>query len=163
MQASRKNRSDAFSDPARCQLLRASAEAWVRTPFHPHSAIRGVGVDCVRLAAALYREVGVIGEVEFPRYDITEGMHLAESQVIQWLRGRDEFRELPSADPDGFICGDLLAFKISRCSVVHHVGVHLGGDPAMFVNSVHRYGVVIRRLDDTTWRNALVGAFRPLI
>jgi hypothetical protein len=42
------------------------ARSWLGTPFHPHAAIRGVGVDCVHLLAEIYRESGLFAGYELP-------------------------------------------------------------------------------------------------
>jgi cell wall-associated NlpC family hydrolase len=48
----------------------ATARAWLGTPWHHHACIRGVGVDCVHLAAGVLDDLGV-ERPALPAYDRT--------------------------------------------------------------------------------------------
>ena len=55
----------------------AEALTWLRTPYHNHARIKGVGVDCANLPAAVYETCGLIPNVQ-PDYS------------AQWFEHRDE-------------------------------------------------------------------------
>lgn len=40
--------------------IACTAREWIGTPFVPHARIKGAGVDCVNLPAAILIEAGVI-------------------------------------------------------------------------------------------------------
>lgn len=53
------------------------ALTWEGTPYHHHARVKGVGVDCAQLPAAVYEAVGLIPHLK-PRYS------------EQWMMSRDE-------------------------------------------------------------------------
>lgn len=53
------------------------ALTWEGTPYHHHARVKGVGVDCAQLPAAVYEAVGLIPTVN-PKYS------------EQWMLSRDE-------------------------------------------------------------------------
>lgn len=53
------------------------ALTWEGTPYHHHARIKGVGVDCAQLPAAVYEAVGLIP-------------HLDPEYSEQWMMSRDE-------------------------------------------------------------------------
>lgn len=53
------------------------ALTWEGTPYHHHARVKGVGVDCAQLPAAVYEAVGIIPHLS-PRYS------------EQWMMSRDE-------------------------------------------------------------------------
>lgn len=53
------------------------ALTWEGTPYHHHARIKGVGVDCAQLPAAVYEAVGLIP-------------HLNPEYSEQWMMSRDE-------------------------------------------------------------------------
>ena len=55
----------------------AEARTWLSTPYHNHARIKGVGVDCANLPAAVYEACGLIPNVQ-PDYS------------AQWFEHRDE-------------------------------------------------------------------------
>lgn len=55
----------------------AEAMTWAGTPYHHHARIKGAGVDCANLPAAVYEAAGLIPHVQ-PEY------------AAQWYQHRDE-------------------------------------------------------------------------
>jgi cell wall-associated NlpC family hydrolase len=172
-----------FHSPDRLADLSAAAESWLRTPFHPRARIKGAGVDCVQLAAAIYLELGAIPDVPFPHYTMDGGTHLTESLVISYVEGLGCFQRIeprwgkppssqvkqckscgPAAGPlprftvGEFFAGDFLGFQIGK--VVHHCGVFLGG--SRFIHTFKPYAVHYGNLLDPTWLKRLVTVHRPI-
>lgn len=79
------------------------ALSWIGTPFHDCSCVKGAGVDCVNLTAAVFMAVGLVPRVEIPSYK------------PQWFEHRDE-----------------PLFLHGIASYAHQVNVGLAGDIAMF-------------------------------
>ena len=46
----------------------AEARRWLRTPYHHAAQCLGAGVDCAMLPAAVYRAVGLIGDIKIDHY-----------------------------------------------------------------------------------------------
>ena len=55
----------------------AEAMTWMGTKYHHHARIKGVGVDCANLPAAVYEAVGLVPHIQ-PEYS------------AQWFEHRDE-------------------------------------------------------------------------
>lgn len=148
-----------FQNRQRQAQLAMNAGDWFGTPFHPHAAIKGGGVDCVWLAAKIYIACCVITEFNPPPYAMDGGEHNELSQVITWLEKSLRFQKAwqTGADFEPAV-GDLLCFRIGR--VVHHVGIVL--TETTFIHVYRGGNVRESRIDDTTWRKRLVAIYRPI-
>ena len=133
--------------------LAALAKSWEGTPFHPHMATRGVGVDCVWLAAELYRETGALDVFDPPGYSIDGGHHCDASKVVAWVEASGRFVLVSDAPR----AGDLVCFKIGK--TIHHVGVML--DESRFSHAVARYGVMVSYLAEAAYGKRLAAVYRP--
>jgi cell wall-associated NlpC family hydrolase len=144
-----------YASADRQRHLAQVARSWLGTPFHPHAAIRGVGVDCVHLLAEIYREAGLFAGYELPRYTMDGGDHADSSQVLSWLEAHPNFQRVERAH---LATGDLVTFRLAR--VAHHVGLVL--EPPAFIHSIRGYGVIESRLDDPTYAKRLERVYRPV-
>lgn len=144
------------------------ALSWIGTPFHPFAEVKGSGVDCIHLIAAIYRETGFIQDFNPPSYSIGGGSHQDSSQIEAYIRG---LPNLPLIFEHGQCCveclpalwpqllpGDLLLFQIGR--VTHHTGM-VTRSPR-FIHSMHGYGVTQARLTDATFGTRLRRVYRPM-
>lgn len=150
-------------NPDQQVLLIAVARSWIGTPFDKGQAVRGVGVDCVRLAAEIYLRLGVISEFDPPPYHLDGGNHLDRSQVLEYLQAHGDFHPVPGwwsqrpAEQWDVLPGDLLVMKIGR--VEHHVGVVI--DPPRFVHALASHGVIESTFMDPTYRSRVTAVYRP--
>jgi cell wall-associated NlpC family hydrolase len=148
------------------QRLCADAAGWVGTPFAAHSQVRGAGVDCIHLCAALYEATGFLDGFKPPAYAIDAGNHNAESQILEWLATNRQFRPVFARDADQPAAadllqpGDLLLFRIA--AVEHHCGVLLGRKRFIHARAGVHSTVTIDSLTDPIYRRCLTFAFRPL-
>jgi cell wall-associated NlpC family hydrolase len=145
--------SSYFDNAAFQERLAHEAEHWRGTPFAPHAAIHGVGVDCVHLCAEIYKACGAIQKFDPPKYTMDGGLHLAQSLVRGWVEQSGRFQKVETPT-----VGDLLCFRIGR--VEHHVGILAW--PEMFVHAIRRYGVVTACLQDPAWGKRLTAIYRPM-
>lgn len=143
-----------FETPERQELLKRVAGLWRGTPFIPHASVRGAGVDCVHLAAEIYRECGHLDHFKPGNYTMDGGFHNPISQVLTWLELSPRFAEgtLPAHT------GDLLCFRIGKS--VHHVGIALS--ERHFLHVMRGSTVTIARIDDPTWSKRLTAVFQPI-
>lgn len=92
---------------ARAAIVR-EALTWVGTPYHSHARIKGVGVDCAQLPAAVYLSAGMIAPVN-PEYPADWMMHRDEEKFLSYVlpqaREIDESEALP---------GDLIIWRYGR-------------------------------------------------
>ncbi len=150
-------RTPFYHTPERKRQLTEAAERWLGTPFHPHACILQVGVDCVNLLAAIYQESGALEGWQFPAYTMDGGDHRNVSQVLEWLDCHPRFERLPAGEP--LQPGDLLCFRLGR--VPHHVGLLVTGN--RFIHAMRHYGVIESQLDDPTFAERFVVAYRPVL
>ena len=141
--------------PEARERLRTLIESWVGTPFHAFAALKGVGVDCVHLAAEIYREAGHLEGYRFPVYTLDAGQHAGRSVLLEWLDACPKFQRIEA----GGEVGDLFCFRLGRCA--HHLGIGLGG--TRFVHALIRRRVRYGQLDDPTYGRRWVATYRPVV
>lgn len=144
------------SDDSRRKLCE-SARKWIGTPFHYNAQMLGVGVDCVRLADAIYSDCGFTNDLSGASYRLGQGAHASESRLIDWLESSPKLERVPAAEA---FDGDLICFRIGR--IEHHCGVLIDTLNRSFVHSVQRYGVRMETLGPQ-WEKRVVSIFRPII
>ena len=97
-----------MDEAAMREAIVAEARAWERTPYHHHARIKGAGVDCAQLPAAIYEAVGLIPHIE-PQYSQDWMFHQDAEAYLEWVLpyAREVSREevLP---------GDLAVFRFGR-------------------------------------------------
>lgn len=127
------------------------ARTWRSTPYHGQARLKGVGVDCAQLPAAVYAAAGIIEEVQ-PVYSREWHLHRSEEQYVEWvlaLGGREIAHKEAGADMPWLgaepQAGDFGIWKFGRTfshgaiftasdTVVHaYIGVGVLEDP------IHRH------------------------
>lgn len=149
-----------FRTPERLTNFQCAAHRWMGTPFAPHAAMLGVGVDCVSLLSQLYDEAGFQWRTnlpdDFPAYTC-DGGQASQSKVIRFLAGRPDLERIADVDSP-LITGDILCFTASK--TVHHVGAVVRG--RRFIHAIRSHGVILSLVDDPTYRKRLEAIFRPV-
>lgn len=112
----------------------AEALTWEGTPYHHHARIKGVGVDCAQLPAAVYEAVGLIP-------------HMNPEYSEQWMMSRDEELYLSYVFPyaveisrEKVKAGDFAIWKYGR--TFSHGAIII--DPPTVIHAVVRGGAVVR-------------------
>jgi cell wall-associated NlpC family hydrolase len=146
-----------FENEERRRQLLWEAGSWVGTPFRGHSQIKGVGVDCVHLAAALYIATGVVKEFNPPAYSLDRSRHRDDSLILPYMEGLGVFCET-AATITKLLPGDLLCFHVGRSE--HHVGVVT--DDYHFLHAPCGYCALYSRLQDSTYQKRLTKVYRPI-
>lgn len=86
----------------------AEALTWEGTPYLSHARIKGVGVDCAQLPAAVFEAVGLIEPVN-PEYPADWMMHRDEERFLSFVlpqaREIDESEAMP---------GDMVIWRFGR-------------------------------------------------
>lgn len=148
---------------ARLKALKDAADGWLGTPFRDHWRTKGVGVDCIQLAVAIYSECGLIEAFDPPKYNVGAWKGLKSSPVTDWVEGSENFliiNETGLTKRGVLQPGDLLTFNHGR--VVYHLGIFLGEGTDLFVHAITQDGVCKRTLQDSTWSKRLIAAYRPV-
>lgn len=66
----------------------ACARSWLGTPFHINAAIKGIGVDCLRLVWNSFIEAGVIvdpGRDSWPHHDVQWSLHQDRDVLVEYV------------------------------------------------------------------------------
>lgn len=114
------------------------AATWLKTPYHHHGRVKGVGVDCAQFLCAVYEAAGVIGKVDPGFYAHDWHLHHGEEQFLAWIERSGGRRvEVPQR-------GDVAVFRFGR--TFSHGAIMLTADTA--IHSYIEMGVVITRLDE---------------
>lgn len=114
----------------------AEARTWLGTPYHSHARLKGVGVDCANLPAAVYEAVGLTPHIR-PAYSDQWFLHhdaeLYLAQVIPFARREITVDEIGPGDLGVWRYGRTYshgAIILDRPLVIHATlpggGVHLG-------------------------------------
>lgn len=135
------------------ERIKEVALSWFRTPFAPHCKSKGVGVDCVQLAFAIYQECELLTPgAELPRYTLA-GMRDGEAILTAWLDASPDFTRIPThAVEVGDICVFTFEGVEKHCGVVYDNGV--------FCHVWKRMRVGSCSLQDVTWSSRLAKAYR---
>ena len=112
------------SEAEQRQRVVDEARTWIGTPYHSCARVKGVGVDCAQMPAAVYEAAGMIPHI--PQDPYSHQWHLHQSKEVYLnmvLSHAKEFAGPPEA-------GDFVLFKIGR------VHAH-GGIVSTWPNIIH--------------------------
>jgi cell wall-associated NlpC family hydrolase len=86
----------------------AESMTWIKTPYRGWSCVKGAGVDCGQLIYGVYRNCGLIPEMDLPKdYPLFIGLHQASTEYVDLVL--QYFREIPEEE---VLPGDLIVLKL---------------------------------------------------
>lgn len=149
-----------FNSNPRIDALAADARAWLGTPFFPHAASLGHGVDCVNLVHELLSGAGAIPRVVLPDYALDRAKHAGGSQLLTFLLTHPDLAGRFELVPFGHLRrpGDLLGLLCGRAD--HHLALVMPF--AQCIHAVDTVGVVMADLADPRIEDRVVYVLRPL-
>jgi cell wall-associated NlpC family hydrolase len=111
------------------------AISWVeaRTPYVPHAQLKGLGCDCATFILCVYRQVGLIPEIDPGAYNVQEHLHHETTEYVDTILKYSD--EIPEADAQP---GDLVLWRVA------HAFAH-GGIVVAFPTVIHsmmKHGVI---------------------
>lgn len=110
------------------------AMSWLKTPYHHQARVKGAGVDCANLPAAVYEEVGLVTHIN-PKYSPQWMLHRDEEQFLEYIEPHAvEFLDEGQLKP-----GDLILWKFGR--TFSHSAIVV--DYPVIVHAVNGIGVVL--------------------
>ena len=128
--------------PAQRDAVVAEALGWLGTPWRHMQRLKGVGVDCANLPAAVYEACGVIAHVqaEYPRQWM---LHRKQDRFIEWILAVGG-REIDEVD---LLPGDLVLWKFGN--TFSHSGFWLGAGAVLHaqIGVGVAYGDMTRDID----------------
>ena len=115
------------------------ARAWLGTPYHHHGRIRGAGVDCAQLSAAVYEAAGVVGPQDCGWYPPQWCLHRDRELYLEHLQ-RAGAKPLP--DGERPLPGDMGVWRFGR--TYSHGGIVVSDDhDPLIVHAYIRSGSVV--------------------
>jgi cell wall-associated NlpC family hydrolase len=115
----------------------AITETWLQTPYRGWSKVKGAGVDCGQLLAAVYQEAGLIpADLDLPKdYPLFIGLHRASTEYVDLVLRF--FREIPESE---VLPGDIVVWRLTGSKSYCH-GAIIKSWPSYFV---HAYGDAVK-------------------
>lgn len=132
-----------MSDLLRRSQVAAQARAWLGTPYHHHGRVRGVGVDCAQLLAAVFEACGLVPHQELGNYPAQWHLHRGAELFIDRLQAAGA---RPVQTPE---LGDVGVWRYGRA--YSHGGVVVGqgaGGVPLIVHAYVQRGVVLSLATD---------------
>ncbi len=87
----------------------AEAMSWIGTKYHHAARVKGAGVDCGQLLAAVYEAAGVIPHVQPEPYPSDWHCHRSEERYLAHV---EAFAHRIGGPP---LPGDLVLYRFGRC------------------------------------------------
>lgn len=90
------------------QQVCVEALTWLRTPYHHHGDIKGVGTDCAMLLVRIYTAAGLVPADLDPRpYSTDWHLHRGEEKYLSWVDRYGTRVEAPQP-------GDVALWRFGR-------------------------------------------------
>jgi len=86
-----------------------TARSYIGTPFHDGAQLKGIGIDCANLLAAVFKEAGAIDDIPIEPYPPQIFIHSAEEAFLAYLE-----RYLHRVDENSVGPGDVVIWKMGR-------------------------------------------------
>jgi cell wall-associated NlpC family hydrolase len=117
----------------------AEARTWLRTPYHHHQCLKGVGVDCAMLLVGVYRACGFVPAEYYP-----------DEYSPEWYLHRDQplFLEQLERFAKPIAAAAALPADIAMCSFGRHAAhglILLDETYALHAYRPHRCVEIIER------------------
>ncbi len=123
---------DMLEDETRADVV-AAARDWIGTPFHHGAEIKGVGVDCGHLIAAVYCGLGLVERPDVEQYSPDWFLHSDVDHLGAWIRRYADQVELPGL-------GDVALYRYGRSA--SHAAIVVRLEPLFVVHAFRQRGVV---------------------
>lgn len=144
---------------AECDALTRVAVSWAGTPFADRGAVKGAGVTCHRLPAAIYAEAEWLPSLDIPEGPVGHARASGDSLMESWLDGVGVRYFRPVFVDPPFQPGDLLGFRLGRC--IHHLALVIAAGHV--VHAIARHGVVVAPEVPRQWLPRLARVWRPIL
>jgi cell wall-associated NlpC family hydrolase len=140
---------------AQRQTVAREALTWVGTPYHHHGRVKGVGVDCAQILAAVYEDAGVIPHTELGNYPREWHLHHDEERYTGWLK------KAGGTQVEGDVLqGDIAVFRFGRTFSHGAIVVSAGAGRPLLVHAYLARGVVTNFIDEEPLAGRVVQFWR---
>jgi cell wall-associated NlpC family hydrolase len=97
------------SDAEQRAAIVVAARSWEGTPFHDLARVKGSGVDCAQLLAAVAEEAGITGHIETGYYAPQHFLHSDGEQLVTFL-----LRHTHEINEGATDAGDIVVYRLGR-------------------------------------------------
>ena len=133
-------------------LIVREALQWEGTPYDHHSAIKGVGCDCVGLLIGVLKKIGYMSQNYKPRAYAQQWMLHRSTEIL--ISDLEEYStEVPKNE---ISAGDILLFKFGRAT--SHMGIFIKDN--VFIHCWTKKGVCKSVLKNSIWEARLTKIVR---
>ncbi len=112
----------------------AEARTWIRTPYHHSARVKGAGVDCAQILAAVYADVGIIDPVDTGPYPADWHMHRSEERYLNFVLRYAHRVDKP-------LPGDVVLLRYGR--TYSHGGIITRSSPLTVVHAWMSHRIVV--------------------
>jgi len=95
------------SDTERARVVRI-AKSYIGTKYHNHGMLKNAGVDCLTLLVLVYKEAGLISDIEIPYYSPDFMKHKSKELYLEGLLKYTHEVDKP-------LPGDIALWRFGRC------------------------------------------------
>jgi len=113
----------------------AEASSWLRTPYHHHGRVKGVGADCAQMPLAVFEAAGIIPPTDVGPYSPQWHLHHSEERYLGWI-----LKFAREIEPATVGLGDFLVWRFGR--TFSHGGIVTGVAPLTVVHALARARMV---------------------
>jgi len=131
----------------------AEALRWEGTPWHHQARVRGAGVDCGQLLAAVYEAAGVIPHLETEAYPNDFMLHRDEEQFLAYV---ERYARRITTPPQP---GDIALYRIGR--VISHAAIVLDWHRVLHAYATAEHVVQDNATANAWLRSHFVGIWSP--
>ena len=120
------------------------ARSWLGTPYHSHARVKGVGVDCAQILAAVYEDAGIVEHVDLGNYARQHHLHQQDELYLHWLEKCGARRISTAPEP-----GDIGVWKFGLTHSHGGIVIEGGADPLILHSYIKsRRGVTLCRASE---------------
>lgn len=87
----------------------SEALSWLKTPYHHHAQVKGVGVDCGQLLIGVYGAAGVLAARAVVDYAHDWHLHHSDELFVGHVMS------FGAVETDSPAMGDIAVYKFGRC------------------------------------------------
>ena len=152
-----------FSDETNWQKMEKVLFSWIGTPYRHMQMAKGRGADCTLFLAAIWKEFGLLTNVEHEYYKRDWINTTKDQKVINGiLKHYKEYAidgiTLKQYERDEELFrGDLLVFCLNEKGIANHAGVYLGDEK--LIHATNLRGVSVYFMGQA-WRSRITTFFR---
>lgn len=129
----------------------AEALTWLGTPYRHRQRVKGEGVDCAQILAAVYEAAGVIEPLDLGEYATQWHLHHEREVYLEWLEFAGAVR-VTEGDP---LPADVGVWKYGLTHSHGGIVVEGGPDPVVVHSYIKaRRGVTLGRASEEPLKGA---------